>query len=547
MVPKSDDQWRLILDLSSLNNFIATPSFQMSNLAEAQKLIHKDDWMCTLDLEKAYWHVPIHPQSRKFLCFRFQNSGYVFNVLPFGLSVAPYWFTRIMVPFLNVLHSEGIKVLSYIDDFLISAPEVDIGNHLTRVSLISNAGFLIGDKSARSPSRLVKFLGVNLQTPNMVSSIPEGKQDHIKDFALKLAAKPRISRRSLESFVGLLNYFSNHTYLLRQKMWKIISIMNMESSAARRDKKIRFPPHLYSIFRQIDRLDLSVPRSFRTPSKWEEITVDASLLGWGATFHSLEISGHWESVWKKRSINARELLTCLIALDHWGISLKNKAVLIHTDSRTAAAVIRRRGSPRSILLTEIMERIEMKCYNLNILLSAKHVAGSLNVAADALSRSSPRPSEWSLAQPIFNKICSLWGTPEVDLCATAQNAKVSTFISPLPTDHLQDCLTTSWNQWSHLYAFPPSKLMPKFLSKTQFLKDHQKLILIFPWWPKRPWFACLMKIADPPFIPLNLRHQDLSQIVQGEIFYHPNPSILALHAVLLSGASLHHKDGLHLA
>ena len=59
-------------------------------------------------------------------------------------------------------------------------------------------------------------------------------------------------------------------------------------------------------------------------------------------------------------------------------------------------------------------------------------------------------------------LCQRWGRPEVDLCATWDNAKTAVFVSPLPTDEFSDCLTLLWFPWRHLYAFPPSKLL-KFL------------------------------------------------------------------------------------
>lgn len=54
--------------------------------------------MATLDLEDAYLLVPIFEGHRKFLRFQWRNKTYEFTALPFGLSTAPYIFTKILRP-----------------------------------------------------------------------------------------------------------------------------------------------------------------------------------------------------------------------------------------------------------------------------------------------------------------------------------------------------------------------------------------------------------------------------------------------------------------
>ena len=46
--------------------------------------------MATVDLEDAYFVIPIEESFKKFLRFKFENVFYEFNCLPFGLWTAPY-------------------------------------------------------------------------------------------------------------------------------------------------------------------------------------------------------------------------------------------------------------------------------------------------------------------------------------------------------------------------------------------------------------------------------------------------------------------------
>ena len=48
----------------------------------------------SLDLQDAYFHVPMRPTFRKFLQLSLAGRVYQFKTLPFGLSTAPWLFTE---------------------------------------------------------------------------------------------------------------------------------------------------------------------------------------------------------------------------------------------------------------------------------------------------------------------------------------------------------------------------------------------------------------------------------------------------------------------
>ena len=50
--------------------------------------------MATIDLKDAYFAVLISEPDRKYLRFRWRGKVYQFNCLPFGLSCAPWVFTK---------------------------------------------------------------------------------------------------------------------------------------------------------------------------------------------------------------------------------------------------------------------------------------------------------------------------------------------------------------------------------------------------------------------------------------------------------------------
>ena len=58
----------------------------MEDIRSVEKLIFPSYFMGSIDLEDAYFSVPIHKSSRKYLRFKFLNKLYEFTCLPFGLK-----------------------------------------------------------------------------------------------------------------------------------------------------------------------------------------------------------------------------------------------------------------------------------------------------------------------------------------------------------------------------------------------------------------------------------------------------------------------------
>ena len=91
LLPKPNNRWRPILDLSTLNTFLNTESFKMETPETIRTSLQAGEWVTSIDFKDAYFHIPI--QSRKYMRFHLQGWSYQFKALPFGLSTAPMEFT----------------------------------------------------------------------------------------------------------------------------------------------------------------------------------------------------------------------------------------------------------------------------------------------------------------------------------------------------------------------------------------------------------------------------------------------------------------------
>ena len=93
LVPKPNNRWRPILDLSKLNNYLQTQSFKMETPETIRTPLQTGEWVTSIDFKDAYFHIPINSQSRKYMRFHIQDKTYQFKALLFGLSTAPMEFT----------------------------------------------------------------------------------------------------------------------------------------------------------------------------------------------------------------------------------------------------------------------------------------------------------------------------------------------------------------------------------------------------------------------------------------------------------------------
>ena len=70
--------WRPVIDLKQLNHHIDAPHFRIHTICSVLSTDERGDYVFKIDLQDAYFYVLIHPDSRKYLCFAFENKVYQF-------------------------------------------------------------------------------------------------------------------------------------------------------------------------------------------------------------------------------------------------------------------------------------------------------------------------------------------------------------------------------------------------------------------------------------------------------------------------------------
>ncbi|XP_057183479.1 uncharacterized protein LOC130550118 isoform X1 [Triplophysa rosa] len=174
IVPKKGGGLRRILDLRVLNRHLHKLPFRMVTQKRILTSVRRQDWFMAIDLKDAYFHVSILPRHRPFLWFAFEGRAYQYRVLPFGLSLSPRVFTKVVEAALLPLREEGVRVLNYLDDWLILAHLQDllcthrdlVLRHLDRLGLQVN-----WEKSKLSPAQSISFLGMELDSISMTACL----------------------------------------------------------------------------------------------------------------------------------------------------------------------------------------------------------------------------------------------------------------------------------------------------------------------------------------------------------------------------------------
>ena len=121
LVPKPDNRWRPILGLSNLNTFLDVGLLKMETPETIRTSLQAGEWVISIDFKDAYFHIPIHSQSRKYMRFHLQGRSYQFKALPFGLSTAPMEFTVVVKEVKLMALQRGIRIHQYLDDWLVRA------------------------------------------------------------------------------------------------------------------------------------------------------------------------------------------------------------------------------------------------------------------------------------------------------------------------------------------------------------------------------------------------------------------------------------------
>ncbi|XP_018424656.1 PREDICTED: centrosome-associated protein 350 [Nanorana parkeri] len=282
-------------------------------------------------------------------------------------------------------------------------------------------GLVNREESQLVPAQRVKFLGYWINTEDMTIALPGDKVSLLIEESLRQKLQNTAPVQSVMRMVGLMTstipavtWAQFHSRPLQNWLLRVWG-----SRLEDLDKGVQITEEIkHLLLWWMDCRNLSVGRLWCQPTPLV-VTTDASAWGWSAHCQEHIWQAAWEQAGRLKSSNWRELKAIELALCQFREMLAGHHV--------AVAYINRQGGTRSHGLMQLATNILTWAEHNLLSLTARHIKGSLNELADSLSRTELHRSEWTLNAGTFAWITSLWGCPEVDLFAAADNRKVEPF------------------------------------------------------------------------------------------------------------------------
>ena len=416
--------------------------------------------------------------TKNFLLFRGPTAMVQQNIfsLPFGLSSAPYIFTKLLKPIVKKWRSQGNSIVIFLDDGLGAGRTYTLAKifSLQAHADLLKFGFLPNESKCEwDPIQEITWLGVVINTLNCtlhltakrVNSIltdidniiaQKNKKLHVKRFA-SICGKII----SCGSCVGNISKLvSRHLYALINSAPNWNWNLNITEAAI---AELRFWKDNLG---KINGIPIWPNKTVPTKIVYS----DASDTGCrsviemeGRTFHQ-----NWSELESHKSSTYRELRTVELALKSFLQELKSQFAVWFTDNQNVTKIISSRS--RIIELQNIALEIFSICVKYGVTLDVQWIPRDRNYITDEISKIIDF-DDYTLHDDVFDYIDAIWGPHSCDRFACYYNTKLKNFNTRCSSN-----LEQNWgndNNW----LCPPPYLIIKAISHASTCKAQGTIII----------------------------------------------------------------------
>ena len=338
--------------------------------------------------------------------------------LCFGLSTAHQVFTRVFAAVSAWAHSRGIRLLRYLDDWLVLSSSEKKAKQSIRelLSLCHTLGIVINEKkSDLMPSQSAKYLGMTIDTSagKVFPSLARvEKLLAVAERFCSMQSPPAQLWQVILGHLASLERLVPHGRLrMRSLQWHLKTQWSPESD----------PPSLPVALPEEARRDLSwwmvkdhllTGVRFGAPAPDLHLYSDASSSGWGAHLLDQNVSGVWSDQEKLLHINLLEMKALFLGLQAFQEDVSGHHVTVMCDNSTVVAYVNKQGGTVSRALCLLTSRLLRWTESFDVHLDARYLPGENNVLADVLSRRGQVVgTEWSLHPQVARSLLRAWGNP----------------------------------------------------------------------------------------------------------------------------------------
>ena len=200
LIPKSGGGVRMVVDYRKVNAKTLFDSYPLPTIEQAFDQFAGAVIFSILDLNSAYFQIPLTPRSRRVTAFCTPFGLFEFNKLPMGISVGSQGLSRVIDELFADL--KGNFVFNYLDDLIVYSRKVEEHSAHVRVVLqrLQSAGFTLNPNKITIGTAEIKYLG-HLLSPRGVRVLPEGVT------AIESYPVPT-NLRTLRRFLGMVGFYA---------------------------------------------------------------------------------------------------------------------------------------------------------------------------------------------------------------------------------------------------------------------------------------------------------------------------------------------------
>ena len=403
---KGKDGWRLVVDARYPNSFLPKMQFKLASAErDVPLVVRAGDRVFTVDLESAYYSVPLHEDAQKYMGWYFEGKYYMPRVLPFGVSLAPYVFVRTAGVLRQYLQRLGLRVVSYMDDFFVACEPERAREVAQFVAWLLRAlGWRFSEKTALEPAPRAEFLGVTVDTARLSFEAVAAKTATVLKLVRQCqsdhtAGRP-VTRAVLRTIAGKIVAMALAVPSARVWTRAMLREGSRELGEGIADVDAVMLEEWKYWVGVFGRGELpSMP--FRSPEAEVEMHTDVSTVGWGAHMAGVEASGWIPAEYVGASSTARELSALVCAGEALKERLAGRRLRVVMDSRPAIINLTKGGGPKRDLCA-LVKRWSVFCEQNDVRPTYMWVKREENKLADALSR--VHGSKWEVRASLRERL-----------------------------------------------------------------------------------------------------------------------------------------------
>ena len=363
---------RLCIDPKDLNEALEREPYYSRSIDELISMFAGAKVFTIVDMDKGYWQVVLHPESRKLTCMAFDIGRYQFKRLPMGSKVASDIFQRM----LDSVYIGLPGVTGIADDMVIFGrnEEEHDRNLILFLETTRKNGLVLNKKKLQFKKEEVSFFGHRW---NSTGISPDPKKT---ESILKMQFPP--DKETMHSFLGLVNFLNRYTPRLAELCSPLRKLILKDSHYSPGD-----PEHAaFDAIKEEFKKKIILPYFDR--NKETILQTDASKKGFGAVILQEEqpiyyASRALTSAEKNYQNLEREAQAAVWGMEKFHYFLYGRKFILQTDQKPLVSIFRK----HMIDVSPRIQRITIRAWQYDFV--PQHIPGRINVIADSLSRVTP--------------------------------------------------------------------------------------------------------------------------------------------------------------